>query len=374
MKKKVGFIYLDELQHVPHFLPPAIALAARGVRVDILTYEGGHRYLKTMLNKLGGEKLNIVQLSTFFYRKILEKLRDRQQPSAFYIYRKHLHKLLTYDALVFTDHTAGIIYQARGKAAKPKLVFIDHGAGDGAYGYKESHNLFDLVLVAGMKKATRLVRDIPDHHFKLKVAGYAKFDLLNNEKEDIRLFEEGNPVVLYCPHFSRQLSSWYSMGRDILNFFRNHPEYNLIFAPHFNLFNKKGFEKRAAVDRKYYDAPNIHVDLGSIRSVNMTYARYADIYLGDVSSQVYEFMYLTRPLIFINHQNIFWQKDDNYLMWQAGKVVTNVAGLEEALAGLDVWPIDYTARQKELFTQTFYKPDRPAGPRVAKLIADEIYG
>ena len=36
----------------------------------------------------------------------------------------------------------------------------------------------------------------------------------------------------------------------------------------------------------------------------MTYTKQADIYLGDVSSQVYEFMLKPRPCIFFNPENI----------------------------------------------------------------------
>ncbi len=373
MRKKVGFIYLDELQHIHHFLSPAIELSREpGITVDILTYEDDHLYLQELLQQLGGDKLYIVRLSTFAYRQVLEKLSKRQQPSALYIYKKHLPKLLTYDALVFTDHTAGVVSTARGETAKPKLIYLDHGAGDGAYGYKESHTIFDLVLVAGEKKATRLAREIPDHNFKLKIGGYAKFDVVRAEYQKLNLFANDNPVVLYCPHFSRELSSWYGMGKEILTFFKNHPQYNLIFAPHFNLFNKKGFEKKAVLAEEYFTAANIHIDLGSIRSVNMAYTLNSDIYLGDVSSQVYEFMYRPRPLIFVNAHKVDWQKNENYLMWHAGKVIHNIEELGQALQQLDSWPGDYAEQQQQLFAQTYYRPEDPAGGRIAGIIKEEL--
>ena len=42
-------------------------------------------------------------------------------------------------------------------------------------------------------------------------------------------------------------------------------------------------------------APNLRFDPGSPASTDMTYTRAADIYLGDVSSQVYEFIAEPRP-------------------------------------------------------------------------------
>lgn len=371
--QRVGFVYLDELQHIHHFLSPAVALAKMpGVAVDIFTYQDEHKYLRELLNLLEASDINIVELSTYAYRKVLEKWRKRKQPSALYIFKKHKKKFLAYDALVFTDHTAGVVKEARGKQPLPKLVFIDHGAGDGAYGYKDSHAMFDMVIVAGEKKAERLKKELPQHTFKLHIGGYAKFDLVRAEQPQFNPFGNDKPVVLYCPHFSRELSSWYKMGLDVLEFFYNQEQFNLIFAPHYNLFNKKGFEDPGSIPQKYHSANHIFIDTGSRRSVNMTYTLNSDIYLGDVSSQVYEFMFRPRPLIFINAHRINWQADENYLMWRAGKVVSSIAAMEEALATTASWPQKLLSEEEKLFRYTFYKPAEAAGPRIARLLMDEI--
>ena len=371
--KKIGFIYLDELHHIHHFLSPAIELSkTTGYDVEILTYEAKHEYLTSLIEKFGGENLKVTKLSTYFYRKIIEKLKKRNQPSALYIYKKHLKSLLQYDALVFTDHTAEVFFKEQITAKKTNFIYIDHGAGDGAYGYGESHALYDLILVAGNKKADRLKKELKNDNLPIEITGYCKFDLLDKEISNKLHFDNSNPTILYSPHFKHELSSWYKMGMPILDFFLNNTEYNLLFAPHYNLFNKKGHGNSKIIDQKYYNASNILIDLGSENSIDMTYTISSNIYLGDVSSQVYEFMIKARPIIFINNNNVEWDGDPNYLMWRTGRKIKNIDELEKALESISDWDKDFREEQKNLFENTFDIKKESAGVRAAKIIADSL--
>ncbi len=373
MNKKIGFIFLDELHHIHHFLSPAVELSRiKGFEVDILTYENSHGYLKKLINLMGGEQVNIVMLSTYLYRRVIERINKREQPSALYIYEKHIKKFLKYDALVFTDHTAGKISKAKKKPFQPLLVLLGHGAGDRAYGYKETHNLFNLALVAGEKKFNRLGREFPNREFEVKIGGYSKFDVVEIEFKENNLFSNSNQTVLYCPHFDKALSSWQSDGQAIMNFFLTHPEFNLIFAPHYNLFNKKSSKKSLSAIKEFVDVPNIYIDLGSYNSTNMSYTLGCDIYLGDISSQAYEFMYKIRPMIFYNAHNINWQGDDNYMMWNVGKVVNSINELELALQAIEEWADGFEEKQKLLFANTFDINDEKPGLRIARLIQEEL--
>ena len=56
----------------------------------------------------------------------------------------------------------------------------------------------------------------------------------------------------------------------------------------------------------------------------MTYMLAADIYLGDVSSQVYEFLLEPRPCIFLNGHNVPWQDNPYYSHWTLGQVIDDV--------------------------------------------------
>ena len=60
MKKKVAFIYFDDLHHIHHFIGVAAELAKNdNIRVDIITYSNEHKYLNNLIKLLS-------ELSTFF--------------------------------------------------------------------------------------------------------------------------------------------------------------------------------------------------------------------------------------------------------------------------------------------------------------------
>ena len=56
--------------------------------------------------------------------------------------------------------------------------------------------------------------------------------------------------------------------------------------------------------------------MGSVRSIDMTYTDQASVYIGDVSSQVYEFLRRPRPCIFLNFDRTAWQGDENFAHWK----------------------------------------------------------
>ena len=65
----------------------------------------------------------------------------------------------------------------------------------------------------------------------------------------------------------------------------------------------------------------ILIDTGSERCVDMTYTSAADIYVGDVSSQVCEFLETPRPCVFLNAHQIDWQNNPDFAHWHFGDVV-----------------------------------------------------
>jgi len=103
----------------------------------------------------------------------------------------------------------------------------------------------------------------------------------------------------------------------------------------------------------------------------MTYMLAADIYLGDVSSQVYEFLLEPRPCIFLNGHNVTWQDNPYYYHWTLGQVVDDVqAGLRQALDKAFTSHPQFLSQQREAFAYTFrMESDRTAAQRGADVIA-----
>ncbi len=372
-KAKIGFLYFDDIHIIPHFLGPLKELYESGQEVHLLTYEAKHEYLYGLLDQLNISREIVRFLPTFPYRKILNRLSGRKYPSHHYVFRKNRNILMSYDVLVFNDLIQPYIYRQKKNKnlSKPKLAMLMHGAGDHEYmigeKYKDEMAQFDLITAPG-PKIMQAYKKMKLPSTRIALAGYQKFDLLEWTSAP-SFFNNNNKTVLYNPHFKRELSSWYRQGIEVLEFFYKHPEYNLIFAPHINLFNKKGFLNSKEIPQKYFKAPNILIDTNSYHLVNMDYTRSADIYLGDVSSQIYEFIFHPRPALFLNSHGIEWINNPFYKSWHLGPVFEEIEDLEKTLQTVDKWFPDYIKKQVNFLSQTFFQPK---ANKVSKTIAKEI--
>ena len=349
-------VYFDDIHIIPHFIGPVKAFYNDpDLEVDIITYQGKHDFLFELMQQLGLPAGLVKQLPTYWYRRITETIKKRKIPSPLYLFKKHKKKLLSeYDVLIFNDINHEYLHRYR-QGNHPKFVLLMHGAGDRDYligqKYTQSVGKFDLITTSG-QKVTEFFYKMKLKHTKIEICGYQKFDIINPDKKPV-FFDNSNPVILYNPHFEAPLSSWYRYGLDILEFFYKHQSYNLIFAPHINLFNKKGYLTPDIIPQKYFEAGNILIDLGSKHAVNMDYTLSADTYLGDVSSQIYEFLYRLRPAIFINTHKNNWQDDPHYTHWQTGEVIDNLDQLKNLLNTAPQWHKNYINKQKKLMQYTF---------------------
>ncbi|MCT8341053.1 CDP-glycerol glycerophosphotransferase family protein [Flavobacteriaceae bacterium TK19130] len=353
-KFRFGFLYLDELHHVNHFIPVAVALSQQH-HVEILTFPDDHLYLKKGLKGLGADKVLVKELRTHPFRALTDSLKNRNRPRQGFWMKWNRHYLMNnFDALVFTSFIHHKALKFRGENKWPKLLKLPHGIPGRGYVYHNDIKDFDLMLIPGQFYFDQLKnRDLLAK--TTKVTGYFKKEAVANI-EPQQLFQNSNPTVLYNPHFTKGLSSWYDFGREILDFFKKHQEFNLIFAPHINLFNRRGGLDKNEVLEDLASYEHILVDLGSDASVDMVYLNNADIYLGDVSSQSFEFMMKPRPCIFINSHNAAYEGNPNYRFWRAGDVIEDVSQLNAALnSANETFERKYKAIQKELDSENIYR-------------------
>ena len=76
MKKKVAFVFFDDLHHIHHFIGVAAKLSKyENIRVDILTYAGEHTYLKSLIKLLDANKINLIEVHTRKIRQIIDKIK-----------------------------------------------------------------------------------------------------------------------------------------------------------------------------------------------------------------------------------------------------------------------------------------------------------
>jgi hypothetical protein len=380
---RLGFLFNhDQVHQVAHSLPIALALARSGLPIDVVVATTNPRLTAEVIRLGGGDIGSLIELVRLDLRSPVRRLlADAIEPLApatkLLVYHDNLDFFRSLDLLVVAEKTS-LVLKTRHGLDDLRIVHTRHGAGDRAIGFDKASARFDHVLVSGPKIRDRLIADAGLDPARISVVGYPKFDLIDPSATVHPLCNDGRPVVLYNPHVSPHLSSWYRMGRQVLDWFAEHEDYHLIFAPHVMLFersfvvsiDKLRIDRPGHIDERYLRVPNIHFDLGSRASTTMAYTNRADIYLGDVSSQIYEFLRTPRPCIFLNSHDIDAAGDPNFAHWQAGAVITGVDQLGEALRDAPRLHADhYGATQRRMFDETFDLTDDPSSLRAARAIA-----
>jgi hypothetical protein len=270
-----------------------------------------------------------------------------------------------FDAVVTPERTSLFL---RRIGVKSKLIWTRHGAGDREIGFADDVREFDYVLMAGRKIEQRLLGAGLIRPGAYCSGVYAKFDWAQGAAP-APLFDNDRPTVLYNPHFRAALSSWPRYGRAVLDAFAASARYNLIFAPHVRLFDPPRPADYAPF-AAYQALPHVHVDLGSERSIDMSYTQAADLYLGDVSSQVAEFLSRPRPCVFLDAHDTAWQQDPNYRFWALGPVLNSVARLEDELERAFEQQPAHAAAQQRYVSETFELEPGPSAPRGADAIVE----
>lgn len=378
---RIGFLFNhDQAHQVAHALPIALALAQGGAGDEILIATTGERLAGEVFRLCGGNLpagLSHVGLKLSGASQAIAGLVDPLAPaSKLLVYRDNLDFFRSLDVLVVTEKTS-LILKTRFGLKDLKLVHTRHGAGDRAIGFDRASAGFDHVLCSGQKIKDRLVNEAAIDPEKISIVGYPKFDIAPQGKDPFAGAPDRQPVVLYNPHPSPHLSSWFKCGRAVLDFFLDNDDYRLIFAPHVMLFarrlvitiDKLRIDCPGKIDEKYLHSPNIHVDTGGPSSLDMTYSNCADIYLGDVSSQIYEFLKNPRPCLFLNSHRIDYAGDPNYTHWCAGPVIERPEELGEGLQrAVETHAARYAPVQRELFAYSFDLTDTPSSTRAAAVI------
>ena len=377
---RVGFLFNHYATHqVPHAAPYAFELSRRhpGIEVTIAASSDAELASAAAIGELyPGHRCILLRLRPAWWYGPIDPLVSR-----FAFARKdriladNLGFFAGLDALVAPERHCRRLRTRHG-LSRLKLIHTRHGAGDREGTSDATMALFDLVLLPGRKYAERFRRLGYLREGQYAVVGWPKFEAVQAlAAPRRRWFDNDNPVVVYNPHFDQRVGSWGRMGLAVLDFFAANPGYNLIFAPHLVLF-KRRWRHRAVLPDRYRRARNILIDTDSAALADMTYLEAADIYLGDVSSQVYEFLLRPRPCVFLDAHGIDWERDAHYAHWHFGPVVADVArDLGPALASACAQHARFLPAQRAGFDATFHRdPASTAAQRGADVIAAFLRG
>lgn len=376
---RIGFLFNHDQRHqIAHSAPIAFELSKQYPQMEVTILASCQTqldYLRQLARKMPEARCRYQSLALRGVLAWLAPFMDAVMPYrrvAMLLANRRLFASL--DVLVVPEKTS-LMLRSLFRLTQLKMIYTSHGAGDRAVGFDNKSDQFDLAFMAGQKIRDRLSRAGLAHEGHYAIIGYPKFDL-HASKPRPQLFDNDRPTVLYNPHFSPSLSSWYRNGLDILEYFYQSKKYNLIFAPHVMLFRKSAhiaidrfsFERPGAIPDRYRNCPHMLIDTGSEQSIDMTYTLAADLYLGDVSSQVYEFLYQPRPCLFFDAYRTDWHDNENYTHWNAGLVVSDVALLDKTLSQAFITHASYQDWQRRMFAYTFDLTGQPSSRRAAEAI------
>lgn len=368
MPLRVCFLYIAQKHQVLHSLSAAVELARHRNDVEVevaATSPAQIEFARALVAKLGGAPMGWRVLGP---RWLSQLSNGDGTPPKVPMLLANAWALNRYDAIVAPERTTAALRLFG--VGHPKLVYTQHGAGDRGGPFEPRLRQFDLVFAAGPKQRDRMLAEnlvSPEH---CAVVGYPKFDLVDRlAPQSPHRFASDRPVVLYNPHFDRHLSSWPRWGEAVLRAFADQSAYNLVFAPHLRLFQGQEASEIPAL-APFIGHPAIHIDLGrTMAAIDMSYTRCADVYLGDVSSQVYEFLRRPKPCLFLNPHHIIWQGDESYRHWRFGPVLGDVRYLVHALDEACETHRDFVAEQLEGFRYTFDLSGEGSSVRAAEAIA-----
>ena len=347
--QRIAFLALSQAHQHLHWLPAALRLARRP-DVEVTVLSGSRAGLDFIRSYDRDGRLK--------YRHLWAPSLSRDglftPPKRRLTLLLHHRAIGRFPVIVTTETTSSLLYRMPGFTSR--MVHLKHGAGDREGGYNPKHARFDLTLVNGAKDKERLIARGLATERNCLVVGYGKFELV---RPPAPVFADDKPVALYNPHFDPNLSPWFGHAQQIVEAMERITDWNFVVAPHVK--TKHGPKVHAA-------AANVLVDPGSVRSIDMSYAEAASVYIGDVSSQVYEFLRRPRPCVFLNLDRVAWRGNENYEHWKLGQIVESLDELEQALRRAREVQPQFEAAQRKAVALSIAPTDGRASQLQAEVI------
>ncbi|ODU20522.1 MAG: hypothetical protein ABS87_10820 [Sphingomonas sp. SCN 67-18] len=211
--------------------------------------------------------------------------------------------------------------------ARARFIMTTHGSGPLVYNRDGRLKCaYRLMVPSALHMAEHLANGIAAE--RIAVTGYMKASFAPSRAR-ADLFPVDRPTILYVPHWQRRFSSWWDWGRRIATMLADQDRYNVILAPHQRLFERD--DTAQALLESLGGLPHVHVDCGSFAMVDGSYTAAADIYLGDSSSQIAEYLIRPRPCVILQSPGISWRSAEEGGYQPYGDCVTDVEALWAAI-------------------------------------------
>ena len=350
MTRKVAFLFLGETLLIPHLYPIVEALAAPSavtsdVPIELWVSTSVHETLLTRWTA-AFPTVRIRRAPGFRAVENDGSGRNPVLPAKIPMLLRLLPHLRKASIVVCAEQTS--LWLPRLFPMRAKFVKTSHGVGSMSARDDPRRRAAALTLVPSEReRRTYLDRGFAPERFV--ATGYVKADF-THRTHAAPPFADTRPVVLYTPHWQQHRSSWWRWGAEVVRRIVADGRYNLIFAPHQRLIEKA--PEVADLMRRIDALPHVHCDIDGFAMVDGSYTGVADVYLGDTSSQVIEFLMRPRPCVFLNAGGADWEGDPNYARWACGEVVDDVADVIAALDRAALAHVDYAGVQAEFAGQS----------------------
>lgn len=365
MKRRadVAFLFLGETLLIPHLYPvlEALVAAAPGLTIDVWVATSMHEAL--IRGWLGAQETVRIRRAPGF--RVLGDWpagRNPPLPAKLPLLARLAPRLARTPVVVTAEQTS--LWIPTLLPTRSRYVNILHGAGSMMNRDDRRRRAAALTIVAAERERAALAAHDVDPA-AIAVVGYIKAGF--RQRSHARApFASGRPTILYAPHWQRHRSSWWDWGEAAVRAILAADRYDLIFAPHQRLVEKAPEVRAFAASLA--GRPDVHVDLDSFAMVDGSYTAAADLYLGDTSSQVVEFLMRPRPCVFLDPHGVRWEGDPSYAMWTAGEVVTAPDALLPALDRAERRHAEFVAAQRAFAADSLGSTDGTAPARAATAI------
>lgn len=372
----VAFLFLGELLLVPHLYPIVEALAelAPDTALDVWVATSVHEALIAgwLAERLLTRKIRIRRAPGF--RRSRERSSREQWepthpslPSKFWTLLRLLPRLLRTDAIVCAEQTSLYLAQL---FPFLHLRFIKAAHGAGSMMNRDSPRrraAFRLLVPAELEKQRLIACGVEPA--RVRVVGYVKSSFRHFGRRR-SLFVDDKPVIVYAPHWQRTRSSWWQWGSGIVAMLVQQQRWNVILAPHQRL-QERAPDVRAVLSSVAH-LPHVRTDLESFAMVDGTYMAAADLYLGDTSSQVVEFLVRPRPCVFLNAQRVDWRATDDHDFWRCGEVVDDIEQVPAAIGRAFDRHAEFERAQREFIADAIGPDQGDPATRAAQSIIEGL--
>lgn len=326
----VAFLFLGETLLIPHLWPivEALAAAAPDVRQELWVSTSAHEALLATWAAPLGEGVRIRRAPGFRHAEVAPG-RNPRLPAKLPMLARLAPKLLRTPVAVCAEQTS--LWVPRVLPLRTRFVKTSHGVGSmSARDDPRRRSAWCLLVPSEAERRTYLDRGFAPE--QVQATGYVKASF--RQRTHARPpFADDRPVLLYTPHWQRHRSSWWDWGGEVVGRLVAAGRWNLILAPHQRLVERA--PDLRAVLAEIAHLPHVHADIDGFACVDGSYTAAADIYLGDTSSQVVEFLQRPRPAVFLNPRRVAWEAGPSYEQWRCGEVVER---LDDLLPALDRAP------------------------------------